>query len=227
MGRLVKCGSDQLVVAAADPAIIVGLPGAVALRCQAEMCPDIPRSREALTGVDAGPISERHNHADARARHQSAANRVSPRELPAQAVEPLEFFNQHSADTQHRRGDCEQAGAVGNELQHPCFVPPSGNGTDPQPEHLQRTAHRVLEILRFGQKLLAIEEQHADPLRLFAFDVDLPKPTRPWKNVFAEDGGPTSAVRWRQGLRTDPGTQARIACSSGPTPRMAITRLML
>jgi hypothetical protein len=29
------------------------------------------------------------------------------------------------------------------------------------------------------------------------------------------------------GLRADPGTQARIACSSGPTPMIAITRLML
>jgi hypothetical protein len=52
-------------------------------------------------------------------------------------------------------------------------------------------------------------------------------PPRPWKNAFAEDGGPTSAVRLRQGLRADPGTQARIACSSGPTPMIAITRLML
>ncbi len=50
---------------------------------------------------------------------------------------------------------------------------------------------------------------------------------RPWKNAFAEDGGPTSAVRLQPGLRTDPGTQARIACSSGPTPMIAITRLML
>src|SRR5262249_35870584 len=50
---------------------------------------------------------------------------------------------------------------------------------------------------------------------------------RPWKNASAEDGGPTSAVRLRQGLRADPGTQARIACSSGPTPMMLITRLML
>jgi hypothetical protein len=31
----------------------------------------------------------------------------------------------------------------------------------------------------------------------------------------------------RQGLRADPGTQAWIACSSGPTPMMPITRLML
>jgi GDP-D-mannose 3',5'-epimerase len=50
---------------------------------------------------------------------------------------------------------------------------------------------------------------------------------RACKNAFAEDGGPTSAVRLRQGLRADPGTQARIACSSGPTPMIAITRLML
>src|SRR5215469_9089318 len=50
---------------------------------------------------------------------------------------------------------------------------------------------------------------------------------RLWKNAFAEDGGPTSAVRLRQGLRADPGTQARIACSSGPTPMIAITRLIL
>ena len=41
---------------------------------------------------------------------------------------------------------------------------------------------------------------------------------RPWKNAFAEDGGPISAARLRQGLRADPGTQARIASSSGPTP---------
>ena len=52
-------------------------------------------------------------------------------------------------------------------------------------------------------------------------------PPRPWKNAYAEDGGPTSAVRLRQDVRADPGTQARIACSSGPTPRIAITRLML
>jgi DNA-binding response OmpR family regulator len=29
------------------------------------------------------------------------------------------------------------------------------------------------------------------------------------------------------GLQADPGTQARIACSSGPTPMIAITRFML
>ena len=51
--------------------------------------------------------------------------------------------------------------------------------------------------------------------------------TRSWKNAFAEDGGPTSAVRFRQDLRANPGSQARIACSSGPTPMIAITRLML
>jgi len=50
---------------------------------------------------------------------------------------------------------------------------------------------------------------------------------RPWKNVIAEDGGPTSIVSLRQGLRADPGTQAWIACSSGPTPMIAITRFML
>jgi hypothetical protein len=52
-------------------------------------------------------------------------------------------------------------------------------------------------------------------------------PAHPCENAFAEYGGPTSAVRLRQGLRADPGTQARIACSSGPTPMIAITRLML
>ena len=52
-------------------------------------------------------------------------------------------------------------------------------------------------------------------------------PPRPWKIAFVEDGGPTSAVRLRQGLRADLGIQARIACSRGPTPMIAITRLML
>src|SRR5271165_6798929 len=47
------------------------------------------------------------------------------------------------------------------------------------------------------------------------------------KTSFAGDGGPTSMVRSRRGLRADPGTQARIACSSGPTPMIAITRFML
>src|ERR1700745_3514754 len=51
--------------------------------------------------------------------------------------------------------------------------------------------------------------------------------SRPWKNAFAEDDWPTFTVRLRQGLRGDPGTQARIACSSGPTPMIAITRFML
>ena len=51
--------------------------------------------------------------------------------------------------------------------------------------------------------------------------------SRPWKNAYAEDGGPPSAVRLRQGLRLDPGTQARIACRSGPTPMIAITRFIL
>ena len=51
--------------------------------------------------------------------------------------------------------------------------------------------------------------------------------TRPWKNAFTEDGGPTSAVKLRRGVRADPGTQARIACSSGPIPMIAITRFML
>jgi hypothetical protein len=51
--------------------------------------------------------------------------------------------------------------------------------------------------------------------------------SRPWKNAFAGDGGPTSIVRLWQGLHADPGTQARIACSSGPTPMIAITRFML
>jgi len=47
------------------------------------------------------------------------------------------------------------------------------------------------------------------------------------ENVIAADGGLTSRVRLRRGLRADPGTQARIACSSGPTPMIAITRFML
>jgi hypothetical protein len=50
---------------------------------------------------------------------------------------------------------------------------------------------------------------------------------RPWKNAFAEGGGPTSIVRLWQGLHAYPGTQARIACSSGPTPMIATTRFML
>jgi hypothetical protein len=62
---------------------------------------------------------------------------------------------------------------------------------------------------------------------LYAGMRDVGLPVRPWKNAFAKDGGPTSAVRLRQGLRADPGTQARIACSSGLTPMIAITRLML
>jgi hypothetical protein len=47
------------------------------------------------------------------------------------------------------------------------------------------------------------------------------------KTRFAGDGGPTSMVRSRRGLRADADTQARIACSSGPTPMIAITGFML
>jgi len=52
-------------------------------------------------------------------------------------------------------------------------------------------------------------------------------PAHLWKKAFAEDGEPTSIGRLSQGLRADPGTQARTACSSGPTPMIAITRFML
>jgi hypothetical protein len=62
------------------------------------------------------------------------------------------------------------------------------------------------------------------PEPTFANGKDRP---RPWKNAFAEDGGPTSIVRLWQGQHAYPGTQARIACSSGPTPMIAITRFML
>ena len=45
--------------------------------------------------------------------------------------------------------------------------------------------------------------------------------------MFAEDSGPTSTVRLRQGLRADPGTQASMACSSGPTPMIAIREMQI
>ena len=61
----------------------------------------------------------------------------------------------------------------------------------------------------------------------YTFFGDATYVSRPWKNAFAEDGGPNCAVRLAAGLRADPGTQAWIACSSGPTPMIAITRFML
>ena len=80
------------------------------------------------------------------------------------------------------------------------------------------------ELLLTGLRLAAGAAPFGPQMRAASNDEF---PPRPWKNAFVEAVGPTSAVRLRQGLRADPGTQARIACSSGPTPMIAITRLML
>ena len=82
-----------------------------------------------------------------------------------------------------------------------------------------------LELIQRG-KAIGIEQKR-EPLSRASISIHDRIPPRPWKNAFAEDGGPTSAVKLRRGVRADPGTQARIACSSGPTPMIAITRFML
>ena len=97
---------------------------------------DIARSRKALGRINARPIGERHNHADAGNGHQPAADGVTPRQLLAEAIEPFEFFEQGSPNAQHWLGDREQNAIVRNEFQCPGFEPPPAYDTDPQAENL-------------------------------------------------------------------------------------------
>jgi hypothetical protein len=139
---------------------------------------NISRSGEALGRVNASPVGESHNHPDTGNGHQSAADRVPPRQLLAEAIEPFELFEQCSADPQHGLGDGEQDAVVRNEFQHPRLELPPSYDTDAQTEDLQRPTHRVLKIHCLGQKLLTVNQQHAGPLRFLAFNVDLPKPAK-------------------------------------------------
>ena len=62
---LIQGCADHLVTATTDAAVVVSLPRTVAFRREAEMRSDIARSRKALGRINARPIGERHNHADA------------------------------------------------------------------------------------------------------------------------------------------------------------------
>ncbi len=58
VGRFVECRAGQLVAAAADPALHVGLAGLVASRRQAEVRADVTRPSEAVRPVDRGAECE-------------------------------------------------------------------------------------------------------------------------------------------------------------------------
>src|SRR6516162_6097761 len=52
-------------------------------------------------------------------------------------------------------------------------------------------------------------------------------PAHPWKNAFCRVRRADLRSQIAAGLRADPGTQARIVCSSGPTPMIVIIRFRL
>ena len=67
---------------------------------------------------------------------------------------------------------------VRDKLQDPRFECLFGDTADPKPEYLQRTTYGVLDIVQLIQELLAIDQGHANLLRLLALDVDLPEPSK-------------------------------------------------
>ena len=93
VSRLVEGGAHHRITATADVAIVISLSGAVAPWRQTEMRSDISRSREALGRVDAGSVSKSYDRADAGNGHQPVADGIPPRQLTAQAIEPLEFLD--------------------------------------------------------------------------------------------------------------------------------------
>ena len=100
------------------------------------MRPNIARSREALGRIDARPIGEGHNHADTGNGHQPTADRITPRQLSAELIEPFELFEERLANAQHWLGDRKQNGIVRYEFQCPRLEPSPGHDTDPQAENL-------------------------------------------------------------------------------------------
>src|SRR5258708_2033763 len=119
VGRLVEGGAHHRITAAADVAIVISLSGAVAPWRQTEVRSDVSRSREAPACVDAGSESKRHQGAAAGNGHQPVTDGTPPRQLTTQAIEPLEFFDQRSANAQHWLGDREQAAVFRDQLKHP------------------------------------------------------------------------------------------------------------
>ena len=91
MGRLVERRAGQLVAAPADAALHVGLAGLVAARRQAEMRADVARLSEAVRLVDRGAERQRGQRADARHRHQPAADRLDPHRVEHALGEPVDL----------------------------------------------------------------------------------------------------------------------------------------
>src|SRR5215203_6987356 len=78
MGRLIERGAGELVAAAADLTLDVGLARLVARRGQAKMRAHVARSSEAVRPVDCRPKGERRDRTDARNTHQPAADCLLP-----------------------------------------------------------------------------------------------------------------------------------------------------
>ena len=119
--RLIKSRANHLVAAPADVPVVVCLAGAVSPRRQPEVGTNIPLSREALGDVNASPVGERDHHSHTWNRHQPAADRIFPSQLPCEAIELGELLKERPTDTQHRFRDRQQTRRVPDKLEDPRF----------------------------------------------------------------------------------------------------------
>jgi site-specific DNA recombinase len=102
VGGLVQGRPGELVAAAADPALHVGLAGLVALRRQAEVGADVARAPEAVGPVDGGAEGERGQRADAGHARQPPADRLVARDVEHTLGEPRQLAG-HGRDDREQR----------------------------------------------------------------------------------------------------------------------------
>lgn len=87
MCRLIERGAHHLVARPADPAVVLGLPGAASPQRQAEMSHDVAQPEEAFRRIDTGPVGQRDDDPDAGDGHEPLADGVAYGELSKKSRE--------------------------------------------------------------------------------------------------------------------------------------------
>src|SRR3954467_13387590 len=118
MGGLVERSTGELVAAAADPALDVGLARLVARRGESQMCAYVPRSPEALRPVDRGAEGECGDRADAGNAHQPPADLLPTHDVDDLLGEAGELVQHRGEDRKQRLHERLQGDVTAGELAH-------------------------------------------------------------------------------------------------------------
>lgn len=144
MGRLVERGAGQLVAAAADLALDIGLARLIAGRCQTKMRTDIPRVPGPLRPVDGGAEGKSDDRPAPWHAHQAPADRLAARDDEDLPGQPVELLQHRGQDRQQRRDERQDQGIVARRLAHPPGKGRTGRGAELDPALAQDRPHHVL-----------------------------------------------------------------------------------